>query len=217
MPLAASSVPHELTTPTGAAIVAALANSFGPPPAMKIDVIGYGAGQRDLEQQPNLLRILVGEPATNLELEQLWLVETNLDDISGELVGHTIQKLWQAGALDVYTTSIQMKKNRPGIALSALCNAADCETLAGILFRETTALGIRRYSVWRERLRREPHEVETPWGPVGGMLAWIGNEPPQFSPEFESCRSVADKNGVPLKKVYEAAHRAFHPPSSNIA
>ena len=211
VPLAESSVPFELTTPTGAAILAALVHSFGPVPAMKIERIGYGAGQRDLEEQPNLLRLLVGEASTSGPAdagEQVWIVETNLDDISGELVGYTTTRLWEAGALDVYTTAIQMKKNRPGVMLSVLCNAADVQRIEAILFRETTTLGIRRWPVSRHKLRREAGQVSTPWGPVSGMIAWLG-ETARFSPEFESCRKVADEQGVPLKAVYEAAQKAW--------
>jgi len=223
IPLAESSVPFELTTPTGAALIAALCTSFGPPPAMKIESIGYGAGQRDLEQQPNLLRLLVGEALSGNALpgaaaggaadpiaEQVWLLETNLDDASGELIGYAVDKLWQAGALDVTTTFVQMKKNRPGVTLSILCQADKCDALESILFRETTTLGVRRQSVWRHTLRRETHRVETPWGPVDGMLAWLAGEV-HFSPEFESCRRVAEERQMPLRTVYEAAQKAFRP------
>ena len=124
IPLAASSVEAELTTPTGAAIVAALAEEFGPMPAMTIQHIGYGAGQRDLAQQANILRLLVGEMAeTASASDSIVILETNLDDVSGEVIGHCIGKLWDAGALDVYTTAIQMKKHRPGVKLSVLCRA----------------------------------------------------------------------------------------------
>ncbi len=219
IPLAESAVPFELTTPTGAALISALCTSFGPPPAMKIESIGYGAGQRDLEQQPNLLRLLVGEalvgeaagdPTANPAAEQVWLLETNLDDASGELIGYALDKLWQAGALDVVTTPVQMKKNRPGVTLSVLCQAGQCDALEAILFRETTTLGVRRQSVWRHTLRRETHCVETPWGPVEGMLAWLDGEA-HFSPEFESCRRIAEEHRLPLKAVYEAAQKAFCP------
>jgi len=220
IPLVESAVPFELTTPTGAALIGALCTSFGPPPAMKIDSIGYGAGQRDLEQQPNLLRLLVGEAplaeggATGTAggplAEQIWLLETNLDDLSGELIGYAIEKLWQAGALDVVTTFVQMKKNRPGVTLSILCQAPQCDALEAILFSETTTLGVRRQPVWRHTLRRETHRVETPWGPVEGMLAWPAGEA-HFSPEFESCRRMAEEHRLPLRTVYDAARKAFRP------
>jgi len=211
VPLAESNVECELTTPTGAAIVAALVDEFGGVPAMKIETIGYGAGQTDLEEQANLLRLLVGETVEARSDEQLWVLETNLDDISGELVGHTATRLWEAGALDVYTTAIGMKKNRPGVTLSVLCAGNHVERFEDILFRETTTLGVRRWKVARRRLERETHRVETPWGTVSGMLAWLDSDTTRFSPEFESCRKLADEHDVPLKAVYEAAQQAYRP------
>jgi uncharacterized protein (TIGR00299 family) protein len=211
VPLADSSVQSELTTPTGAAIVATLASEFGPLPAMTIDRIGYGAGQRDLEEQPNLLRLILGESCQVEAAPQVWVVETNLDDISGELIGHTIGRLWDAGVLDVYTTAIQMKKNRPGVKLSVLCAAAELDAVEAILFSETTTLGVRRWPVDRHVLQRKAHSVDTPWGKIIGKIGWIADSPPRFAPEFESCRQVAVEHDVPLRLVYEAAQKAFNP------
>jgi uncharacterized protein (TIGR00299 family) protein len=209
IPLAECSVPYELTTPTGAAILATLVESFGPLPAMKIDRIGWGAGQRDLENQPNVLRLYVGEAVAPLPKDQVWMLETNLDDVSGELVGYCIGRLWEAGALDVYTTAIQMKKNRPGVTLSVLCRASDVEAMEAILFDETTTLGVRRWAVDRHLLQRASHTVVTEWGPVEGKLALRPRQTPRFSPEFEACRALAAERGVPLRAVYEAAVRAY--------
>lgn len=211
VPLAASSVQNELTTPTGAAIVTSLASSFGPLPSMSIDAIGCGAGQRDLEEQPNLLRLLVGKASDEAGGQQVWVLETNLDDISGEFIGHCTARLWDAGALDVYTTAIQMKKNRPGVKLSVLCAAAEVDAVEGILFSETTTLGIRRWPVSRHVLQRRTHTVETPWGAIAGKVGWFADGPPRFAPEFESCRQVALERLIPLHAVYEAAQRAFDP------
>jgi pyridinium-3,5-bisthiocarboxylic acid mononucleotide nickel chelatase len=211
VPLAESQVRRELTTPTGAAILATLVDAFGPVPPMKIEHIGYGAGQADLEEQANVLRLLVGEATETPADERVWVVETNLDDISGELVGHAIAQLWDAGALDVYTSAIQMKKNRPGITLSVLCTADRVDAVEGILFRETTTLGVRRWQVQRHKLRREAHQVETAWGAIQGMLAWVDSGNARFSPEFESCRQAAEQHGVPLRAVYEAATKAYRP------
>lgn len=211
VPLAESSVPFELTTPTGAAIVATLVSQFGPVPAMKIERIGCGAGQRELETQPNLLRLLVGEAVETEQAEQVWVLETNLDDISGELVGYCTTRLLDAGALDVYTTAIQMKKNRPAVKLTVLCPAAEVDRMEAILFEETTTLGVRRWPVSRHVLRRQPHRVETPWGPVEGKVGWISNSPARFAPEFESCRRIAAEQGIALRLVYEAAQKAFNP------
>ncbi len=209
VPLAESSVPFELTTPTGAAILAALADGYGPMPAMTIERIGYGAGSRDLAEQANLLRLLVGQSSESSSSEQVTLLETNLDDMSGELIGHAVARLWAAGALDVYTSPIGMKKNRPGVLLSILCRAEQADALEAILFRETTTLGVRRTVMSRRTLCRESHSVATPWGAVAGILAWVDERTARFSPEFESCRGLAESQNVPLLEIYEAARAAY--------
>ena len=214
IPLAESSVRAELTTPTGAAILATLADAFGPLPAMKIERIGCGAGEKDLEDQPNILRLLLGEAAEagdSAADEELCMLETNLDDISGELVGYCTTRLWELGALDVFTTAIGMKKNRPGVKLSVLCRTAEIEPIEAVLFTETTTLGVRRYTVRRHVLSRQPHTVETPWGPVEGKVGWLRTGSWRFAPEYESCRQVAAAHNVPLRAVYEAAQKAFDP------
>lgn len=209
VPLAESNVECELTTPTGAAILSTMVESYGGLPAMTIDRIGYGAGQRDLEQQPNLLRLIVGTASQPLDVDQVWVLETNLDDTSGELIGYATGKLLEAGALDVYTMPIQMKKNRPGVKLTLLCAAGDIEKLERIVFRETTTLGIRRWPASRHKLQRKPHTVETEFGPVAGKLGWIAGESPSFAPEFESAGRIAIEKNIPLRTVYEAAARSF--------
>jgi uncharacterized protein (TIGR00299 family) protein len=209
VPLAPSVVPLELTTPTGAAIVKTVADEFGPLPAMTMQAIGLGAGDRDMKEQANILRLIVGEANGGMVNDQVWVLETNLDDISGEIVGHTTAKLFEAGALDVYTTSIQMKKNRPGVLLSVLCPAelvAKCEK---IVFRETSTLGIRRWQACRHKLERRPHTVETALGPIEGKLAVLPDGGTSFSPEFEACRRIAAEKNLPLKDVYEAAVRVW--------
>lgn len=210
VPLASADIPFELTTPTGAAILATLVKEFGPVPAMTIERIGCGAGQRDLTQRPNILRILVGETAQPLPAEEVWVVETNLDDATGELVGYCTGRLWEAGALDVTTSAVQMKKNRPGVTISVLCRLAELETIESILLAETTTLGVRRWPVSRRVLRRASHTVTTAWGAVEGKIGWLDGRA-RFSPEYESCRRVALERAVPLRDVYEAAFRAFDP------
>ena len=214
IPLAASDVQAELTTPTGAAIVATLAQGFGPLPAMTIEKIGYGAGQRDLPQQANILRLIVGEAAALTEInaetsDTICVLETNLDDASGEVIGHCIAQLWEAGAIDVYTTAIQMKKNRPGVKLSILCRAEMTAAIEAIVFRETGTLGIRRWSAARHILPREIRQVATAWGPVDGKLGRLDDGSIHFAPEFESCRRIAVEQKVPLREVYAAAQQAF--------
>jgi pyridinium-3,5-bisthiocarboxylic acid mononucleotide nickel chelatase len=212
IPLAPCTIEGELTTPTGAAIVSTLVDSFGPMPPMKIERIGCGAGQRDVAERPNILRLFVGElaeEANGSNGDQVCVLETNLDDTSGELIGHCVTRLWEAGALDVYTTAIQMKKNRPAVKLSVLCHPGDVAALEDIVFAETSTLGIRRWTAARHVLRRQPHSVTTPWGTVEGKVAWLSNSLPRFSPEFESCRRVAAAHQTPLREVYEAAQKAF--------
>jgi len=216
VPLAESSIAHELTTPTGAAIVATVARRFGPPPAMTIGRIGYGAGVRDLDEQPNVLRLLVGEAAESRGAEPVWVLETNLDDTTGELIGYATTRLWEAGALDVYATAIQMKKNRPGVKLSVLCRASDVASIETVLFEETTTLGVRRWPVSRNVLVRRTHRVVTDWGPIDGTLGEVGEGLLRFAPEFESCRRAATEHGVPLRIVYEAAQKAFDPKAPGV-
>jgi uncharacterized protein (TIGR00299 family) protein len=214
VPLAASSVPFELTTPTGAAIAKTVADEFGPLPAMTMETIGFGAGDRDLKEQANVLRLIIGQSSDAVASDQIWVLETNLDDISGEVIGHTTTKLFEAGALDVYTTSIQMKKNRPGVLLSVLAPADLIAKAEKIIFRETGTLGIRRWQACRHRLDRRPHTVDTHLGPIEGKLAILPDGSPSFSPEFESCRRLANEKNLPLKEIYEAALRAFSVSSS---
>jgi hypothetical protein len=152
-------------------------------------------------------------PDPDAEESRVWIVETNLDDISGEWIGYCTARLWDAGALDVYTTPIQMKKSRPGVTLSVMCRSTDVDAIQAILFSETTTLGVRRWAVDRRTLRRQPHRVETPWGAVEGKIGWMADGVPRFAPEFDSCGKVASQNGVALRAVYEAAQKAFDPAS----
>ena len=209
IPLASSTVQAELTTPTGAAIAGTVADMFGAIPAMRIEGIGCGAGTRDLEEQPNLLRLMLGEDDDAVPEDLVWVLETNLDDVPGEWIGYCRQRLAEAGALDVYTTPIQMKKNRPAVMLSVLCRRDEVPQLERIVFEETGSLGIRRWSASRHILPREAHSVDTPWGNVRGKLAHLPDGRPSFSPEYESCRGLAARTGVPLREVYRAAQQAF--------
>jgi uncharacterized protein (TIGR00299 family) protein len=215
VPLAESSVDGELTTPTGAAIVATLADTFGPLPAMVIDRIGYGAGQRDYAHA-NLLRIIVGEAAsdgtpteTRPHTESIVLLETNLDNATGETIGHCADLLREAGALDVSIVPIQMKKGRPGVLLSVQCRPADADAFQAILFQATGTLGVRRSVLQRTTLARRPHEVETSWGAVQGKIAYLPDGSARFAPEYEACHKIAARNGVSLADVMEAARAAY--------
>ncbi len=214
VPLAATTIKGELTTPTGAAILTTVVQEWIEAPAMTIESIGHGAGQRELLEQPNLLRLFVGT-ATAREGEapvepcsdRVWVLETNLDDVTPEVIGYCCERLIAAGALDVFSTPIQMKKNRPGVLLSVLTPEAGVDALEAILFRETATLGIRRYAVQRHKLRREAVTVETPWGPVRGKRGWREGGPDVVTPEYEDCARVARQHGIALRDVYMAVER----------
>src|SRR5215207_9847540 len=185
VPLADSDVEMELTTPTGAAIVTTVADRFGPLPAMTIETIGLGAGTRELPGQANILRLFVGEVALPAASDRVWVLETNLDDLPGEVIGYATTQVMAAGALDAFVTPIQMKKNRPGVMVTVLCGEDQIVAIEEILFRETTTLGVRRYPVSRHKLKRQATEVETAFGPIRGKLGWLDGRPPTFSPEHD--------------------------------
>jgi uncharacterized protein (TIGR00299 family) protein len=211
VPLAPCTIKGELTTPTGAAILATVVQEWVEAPAMTVERIGHGAGQRDLLEQPNLLRVFVGTAAAPVnpdEHDVVWMLETNLDDVPAEVVGYCAEQLFAAGALDVFSTPVQMKKGRPGVLLSVLAPAAAVGRLETVLFAETETFGVRRYAVERSKLRREAVTVATPWGPVQGKRGWRAGGPEVFTPEYESCARVAREHGVPLREVYAAVRRA---------
>lgn len=209
VPLADSPVELELTTPTGAAILTTVAEAFGPLPAMTPEVIGLGAGTKDIPGQANILRLFVGELSRPFASDQVWVLETNLDDLPGEVVGYATTQLMAAGALDAFVTPIQMKKNRPGVMITVLCDASKIPGMEEILFRETSTLGVRRYPVSRHKLKRQAATVETPFGTIQGKLGWLDGRPPTFSPEYDDCARVAGERGVALREVYAAAHAAY--------
>jgi pyridinium-3,5-bisthiocarboxylic acid mononucleotide nickel chelatase len=209
VPLAESLVDGEMTTPTGAAILATVVERFSPLPAMTIESIGLGAGTRETPEQANILRLFVGTlelPAAN---DRVWVLETNLDDLPGEVVGYTVTRLMEAGALDAFVTSVQMKKNRPGVTVTVLSDESKIAGLEDVLFQETATLGIRRYPVSRHKMKRQPIDVETPFGAIRGKLGWLGERPPSFSPEYDDCARIAAARAIPLREVYEAAHAAY--------
>jgi uncharacterized protein (TIGR00299 family) protein len=209
VPLAESLVEGELTTPTGAAILATVVERFGPFPPLTIDSIGLGAGTRELPEQANIVRLFVGTVELPASSDRIWVLETNLDDLPGEVVGYTMTRLMEAGALDAFVTPIQMKKNRPGVMISVLCGEGKIPALEDVMFQETATLGIRRYPVSRHKLKRQAVEVETPFGMVRGKLGWLGERPPTFSPEYDDCARVAAERGIPLREVYDATQAAY--------
>lgn len=211
VPLADVPVNAELTTPTGAAILKTVVDRYAESlPAMTVETIGYGAGTRDFKDRANLLRILIGEvSATAGSTDRVMLLETNLDDATGEVIGYTKRALLAAGALDVYTTSIQMKKDRPGVILSVICNPEDVAALETILFNETSTFGIRRQVIERSVRQRMAYTVESDFGPIKGKLGWRPDEPAIFTPEYEDCAEIAKAHDLPLQDVYMAAKVAF--------
>ena len=208
--------PHELVTPTGAALLAEFAESFGPMRDLRPVKIGYGLGSRDHRTRPNVLRAILGESTTassgeprDWETDTVAVLETNLDDLSPEILGHFVGRALDAGALDVFHTPIQMKKNRPGVLLSVICPPEEADRFAELILRSTSAFGVRRHLAERRKLAREFRTVETPFGPVTVKLGKLNGEVVQAAPEFESCRARAESAGVPLKQIYEAAWRAL--------
>jgi hypothetical protein len=214
VPLASSPIKAELTTPTGAAILTTVVQEWVDTPVMTVERIGHGAGKRNFVEQPNLLRLFLGQAhglqPTGLETDQVWVLETNLDDLPSEVIGYCYELLFAAGALDVWTAPIFMKKNRPAVVLSVLAPESVLPALEEILFRETTTLGIRRYAVHRHKLHRRACTVSTPWGPVQGKLGWREGQPPVFTPEFEDCARLAREHGIALRDVYAKAQQAYN-------
>ena len=197
----------ELTTPTGAAIVAALATSFGPMPPCTVRAVGYGAGDMDLKDRPNLVRAVLGEPLARDPGPPDAVVEltANLDDLSPELAAHAAERLFAAGCVDVWFTPVTMKKGRPGVILGALVRAERLPAAQATLFRETSAIGARWHAVERKTLDRRQELVDTAYGPLPVKLATDAGAIVNLAPEFEPCRAAAVKAGVPLKDVYAAA------------
>ena len=208
-PVYATDIAGELVTPTGAAIVSTLCESHGPLPAMQLQTAGYGAGGRTYEKFPNVLRVLVGEVAAEAQNERLVMLETNLDDVSPQVVGHLMERAFKRGALDCFFTPVQMKKNRPGVLISVLCRPAERESLMQLIFNETTTLGVRSYEVERRALARESVTVETRYGAVRVKLARQQGRLTHATPEYEDCRAAAEQHNVPLRDVEAAARTEF--------
>ncbi len=213
VPVSQCDEPHELVTPTGAALLAELVESFGPMRDLLTVRVGYGLGMRENKTRPNVLRAVLCETAATAaahdwETDTVAILETNLDDANAELLGALVEKALAGGALDVFHTPVQMKKNRPGVLLTLLCAEADADRFAELLLKETTAFGVRRHLAERRKLRREFATVKTPFGDVTVKMGRLDGRVVQAAPEYESCKRAAEQAGVPLKQVYEAASRA---------
>jgi uncharacterized protein (TIGR00299 family) protein len=209
VPVSGREVDAELVTPTAAVLLTQLAESFGPIPPMRLVGCGYGAGRRELPF-PNLLRILLGESAevSGASLETLATLETNIDDLNPEIYDYLISQLLKEGALDVALSPLQMKKNRPATQVWVLCRPPDAERMMGILFAETSTLGVRKSLVERYALPRQVIPVQTEYGEVRVKLARWENGKFHAAPEYEDCRRIAAEQGIPLRLVYQAAQLA---------
>ncbi len=213
-PVYSSGVLAELVTPTGAAIVKTLVSRFAAFPEMKIEKSGYGAGSRDFPGHPNVVRLTVGETASNAvaartSSETITVLEANLDDLNPQVFGYVMDRLFEEGALDAFGMPVQMKKNRPGMLLTVLCKPEDAGKLTQLIFAETTTLGVRRRDEMRETLARRWEKVHTPWGEVRIKIASMNGTVTNYAPEYEDCRRIAAEHRVPLKRVMGEAVESY--------
>ena len=213
IPVSQCEEPHELVTPTGAALLAEFAESFGAMENLVAEKIGFGLGTRENETRPNVLRAVLGQKsearsqkseAHDWEIDRIAVLETNLDDCTGEILGAFVETALAAGALDVFHTPIQMKKNRPGVLLTVLCAETDADKFCKMILRETTAFGVRKTIAERRKLRREFADVKTALGKVTVKIGKLGGKVVQAAPEFESAKKLAVQKKVPVKAVFEA-------------
>lgn len=212
-PTYSSGIQRELVTPTGAAIATTLATRFSEIPKMTLRTIGYGAGAAELKEKANVMRLLIGENEIS-EPGEHWdapisVIETNVDDMSPQIYGYFVDRALAAGALDVFSTSVLMKKNRPGQLVTLLCEHANLSGLMGLIFRETTTIGVRTYEVRRKTLDRELVPVATPFGEVRLKVSRMNGTVLNATPEYEDCQRIAAANNIPLKEVIAAATFEF--------
>ena len=213
--------PHELVTPTGASLLAEFVEHFGPMQGLVAKKIGFGLGTRENKTRPNVLRAVLGESKVesrgsraklegcDWEMDKITVLETNLDDVSGEILGHFVETALAAGALDVFYTPIQMKKNRPGVLLTVLCAETGADKFSEMILRETSAFGVRRTLAERRKLRREFTKIKTPLGEITLKIGRLNGKVIQAAPEFESCKKLAVRAKIPLKRIYEAVLKAI--------
>jgi pyridinium-3,5-bisthiocarboxylic acid mononucleotide nickel chelatase len=212
VPIYSKDIEGELVTPTGAAIISTLATSYGPMPMMRIERIGYGAGTRTYPNFPNVLRAVIGELESDADRtpDKITIIEANIDDLNAQVFGYLMDKALAEGALDIFYTPVQMKKNRPGVLLTLLCRPEDRAKMCEIIFRETTTLGVRFRNEQREILRREHVAVETIYGPIRIKVArGQDGRVVNYAPEFEDCRAAAELHGVAAREVQTAALNAY--------
>jgi uncharacterized protein (DUF111 family) len=202
-------VKRELVTPTGALIATSYAESFGGIPPMSVERVGYGAGSRDDRDTPNVLRVLIGRAGDREPGERVAVIECEIDDMNPQIFGVAMDRLYAAGALEVFYVPVQMKKNRPGTILTVVAHPEDRARLSDIVFRETTTIGLRYQEVERECLRREILRVDTPLGSVRFKIAWRGERIVNAMPEFEDCATLAASAKLPVKEVQAIAIQAY--------
>jgi len=201
----------ELVTPTGALIATTFAESFGPLPPMSIERAGYGAGDRDDPLTPNVLRVLIGRAADERQAERVTVIECEIDDMNPQIFGVAMDRLYAAGALEVFYVPVQMKKNRPGTLLTVIAPPDKRAQMADVIFRETTTIGLRHYQVERECLAREIVAVDTPLGAVRFKVARRDGRIVNATAEFDDCAKLAAANGLPVKEVQAIALKAYQP------
>ena len=209
VPIQAGPVAMEMVTPTGALLVTEYASAFGPLPPMRVDAIGYGAGTRDVTTFPNVLRILQGEAVSAGTREPIVLLECEIDDMNPQLFGPLMDRLFEAGALDVFYSAVQMKKNRPGVLVTVLAPPDKRELMASVLFAESTTIGVRFQDVLRERLEREIQRVDTPVGTIRFKIARRDGRILNAAPEFEDCAAAAAARKMSVKDVQAIAMKAW--------
>jgi uncharacterized protein (DUF111 family) len=198
-----------MVTPTGAAVVRALARPAAVPLAFEIEKIGYGAGSRELEDRPNVLRLMLGRERGALDSDEMIEVSANIDDLNPQIYDHLMTRLFDAGARDVTLTPTMMKKSRPAVTLGVIAEAARRDAIAEIIFAETSTIGLRFHPVERLKMHRDIHEVDTRWGKIRVKTSGApGREPTTISPEYDDCRRIAAEHKVPLRVVMEEARNA---------
>jgi uncharacterized protein (TIGR00299 family) protein len=207
VPVIGIDVADETITPTGAAILSALGKSFGPTPKMTVERIGYGTGQKEFAEQPNLFRVLIGKKDSWLQREEMLVIETNIDDMNPQHYDYVMDRLFGAGARDVYLSSIQMKKNRPGTMLSVICETEHRGTIERILFQETSTIGVRAYPVSRTVLKRKAHKVKTRFGEITFKIVELPDGRKRPAPEYDDLKRIAAAKKLPIKQLHDEVMR----------
>ena len=203
-----SDIPYELTTPTGAVILKSISKGFGPMPCFKYEKAGVGAGSRDIKNRPNVLRIFIGEMNSRTQDEAVTVIETNIDDMNPQIYEYLMDELFSKGALDVYLTQVIMKKTRPAVKLSVLCDPDKRKDLISIILKETTSIGVRYYETQRVTMDREVREFPSKHGKVRVKTSICGSDLIKSSPEFEDCKKIAQKTSRPLREIIDEVGRS---------